>query len=97
MGLVLLIRDIDVFPVPYQAHFGAVAILMMNSLVNPIIYVFRMKDFRKALHELICRCFLESRPHEVNRVEMSVFGPSRYNITISDQIKSIYMPTSFTK
>lgn len=89
MGLVLLIRDIDVIPVPYQAHFGAVAILMMNSLVNPVIYMFRMKGFRKAVHELVCRCCPGSQPHQINQVELSVIGSGKCNITVSDQIKFV--------
>ncbi|XP_031563996.1 LOW QUALITY PROTEIN: cysteinyl leukotriene receptor 2-like [Actinia tenebrosa] len=28
----------------------------LNSLVNPVIYVYRMKDFRKAFFQLILRC-----------------------------------------
>jgi hypothetical protein len=27
-----------------------------NSLINPVVYVFRMRDFRKALFRLVCKC-----------------------------------------
>lgn len=65
MALVLLVRDIDAFPVPYQAHMAAVSLLVLNSFVNPVIYVFRMKDFRKALGSLVCRCVAKRREDQV--------------------------------
>lgn len=68
MALVMIIRDIDAFPVPYQIHMGAAAMLVMNSLVNPVIYVFRMKDFREALCSLVCRCIPGRRDDQVEPV-----------------------------
>ncbi|XP_048586951.1 adenosine receptor A3-like [Nematostella vectensis] len=27
-----------------------------NSLVNPLVYIFRIREFRRALHTMVCRC-----------------------------------------
>lgn len=80
MALVLLIRDIDAFPVPYQAHMGAVAILVMNSFVNPVIYAFRMKDFKRALGTLMCRCI-----QRVDQIEPA-FPGNRFSRYITESV-----------
>ncbi|XP_031550057.1 histamine H2 receptor-like [Actinia tenebrosa] len=44
----------------YRIFQTAVLIQNLNSLINPLIYVFRMRDFRKSLSRLIFSC---SRDH----------------------------------
>ncbi|XP_031564456.1 histamine H2 receptor-like [Actinia tenebrosa] len=45
----------------YRIFKTTTLIQNLNSLINPIIYVFRMRDFRKALSRLIISC---SRDHQ---------------------------------
>jgi hypothetical protein len=41
----------------YNIGFQLIDLIhLTNSLINPIIYVFRMRDFRKALAQLIFKC-----------------------------------------
>ncbi|XP_033646523.1 adenosine receptor A2b-like [Asterias rubens] len=40
-------------------------IFFMNPVINPIIYVFRYKKFRKGLRNMLCRCF--GQPQRTNR------------------------------
>lgn len=50
-------------------------IQLFNSLINPIVCLFRMKDFRKSFGKLICKCV-----HERQRIHPS----SNINIQIHD-------------
>ena len=40
----------------YHVFYFSWLIQLTNSLINPIVYVFRMRDFRKALSRLIFKC-----------------------------------------
>ncbi|XP_031554728.1 trace amine-associated receptor 9-like [Actinia tenebrosa] len=47
--------------ISYTVRFILILIQRTNSLINPIIYVFGMGDFRKALTRLIFKCSREQR------------------------------------
>ncbi|XP_031567185.1 adenosine receptor A2b-like isoform X1 [Actinia tenebrosa] len=47
-------------------------IQLSNSLINPIVCLFRMKDFRKAFSKLICKCF-----HKRQRIHPMVHDPQK--------------------
>ena len=38
----------------------------MNSVINPIIYVFKYKKFQKGLHEMLCSCIGRPKPNQIN-------------------------------
>ena len=42
----------------------------MNSVINPIIYVFTYKKFRKGLQDMLCCCV--GRPLRPNRIEVQI-------------------------
>ncbi|XP_033627371.1 trace amine-associated receptor 5-like [Asterias rubens] len=48
---------------------GALVVLM-NSVINPIIYVFTYKKFRKGLQDMLCCCI--GRPLRPNRIEVQI-------------------------
>ena len=47
-----------------------VAMYNMNSVINPIIYVFKYKKFRKGLQDMLCSCI--GRPLRPNRIEVQI-------------------------
>ena len=51
--------------------FFAIWILLLNSLINPIVYSIRMRQFRVAFIELICRTVNIA---EAEEIEMRIFG-----------------------
>jgi len=51
---------------------------LLNSLLNPIIYSIRMRQFRLALIELICRTVNMA---EAEEIEMRVFGAPNAVVT----------------
>lgn len=42
--------------VPSEISFCAIIVQASNSFLNPVIYTLRLRRFRKALFQLICRC-----------------------------------------
>ena len=55
----------------YMFFPGVICILLLNSLINPIIYSIRMRQFRVAFIELICGT---ANIVEAEEVEMRLFG-----------------------
>ena len=55
----------------YACLFTAVWVAILNSLLNPVIYSVRMRQFRVAFVELICRT---TNIAEAEELEMRVFG-----------------------
>ncbi|XP_078361640.1 adenosine receptor A2b-like [Oculina patagonica] len=55
----------------YACFFPAVFIAILNSLLNPLIYSVRMRQFRVAFIELTCRTVNVA---EAEEIEMRVFG-----------------------
>jgi hypothetical protein len=51
-------------PVSREVEQSFYLIQRANSLINPIIYVFRMRDFRKALSQLIFKCSRERQRNQ---------------------------------
>ena len=49
----------------------AVWVVILNSLLNPIVYSVRMRQFRVAFVELICRT---THIAEAEEIELRVFG-----------------------
>ncbi|XP_033627367.1 uncharacterized protein LOC117290219 [Asterias rubens] len=47
-----------------------VAMYNMNSVINPIIYVFKYKKFRRGLQDMLCCCV--GRPLRPNRIEVQI-------------------------
>ncbi|XP_033627366.1 sphingosine 1-phosphate receptor 3-like [Asterias rubens] len=47
-----------------------VAMYNMNSVINPIIYVFKYKKFRRGLQDMLCCCV--GRPLRRNRIEVQI-------------------------
>ncbi|EDO43556.1 predicted protein [Nematostella vectensis] len=55
----------------------------LNSLVNPVVYIFRMPEFRQGIRE-ICRCYDETKRNEENAPPIGMDG-SHYNPTVTEQ------------
>jgi hypothetical protein len=52
---------------PYNVIRLVNLLQLTNSIINPIIYVFRMRDFRKALSQLLFRCSRD-RPQPIHHI-----------------------------
>ena len=57
----------------YIFFSSAISMLLLNSLINPIIYSVRMRQFRVAFIELVYRTV---NIVEAEEIEMRLFGPS---------------------
>ncbi|XP_078354403.1 uncharacterized protein LOC144639011 [Oculina patagonica] len=55
----------------YTCLFSATSVAILNSLLNPLIYSVRMRQFRVAFIELTCRT---ANVAEAEEIEMRVFG-----------------------
>ena len=55
----------------YGSFLTAVWVAIMNSFLNPVVYSVRMRQFRVAFVELICRT---RNIAEAEEIEMRVFG-----------------------
>lgn len=55
----------------YIIFFSAVSVSLLNSLINPVIYSVRMRQFRVAFVELICRTVHIAQAAE--EIEVRVF------------------------
>ena len=55
----------------YACFFTIVFVAILNSLLNPIVYSVRLRQFRLAFVELICRT---TNIAEAEEIEMRVFG-----------------------
>ena len=64
-------RNIISIQTLYACLFTAVWVAILNSLLNPVIYSVRMRQFRVAFVELICRT---TNIAEAEEIEMRVFG-----------------------
>lgn len=56
LGLLYFLRLFTDLNVPSIAHLISVFIGLFNSLINPLIYAYRLKDFSRAFRQLVCRC-----------------------------------------
>lgn len=56
IGLVLLIGQRTIGQLPDEITGFAMLLLASNSFINPIIYIYRMREFRKVVLELFGRC-----------------------------------------
>ena len=55
----------------HPCFFSAVCVAILNSLLNPLIYSVRMRQFRVAFTEIICRT---ANIAEAEEIEMRLFG-----------------------
>ena len=55
----------------YICFSSALSIVLLNSFINPVIYSIRLRQFRVAFIELICRTVNFA---EAEEIEMRIFG-----------------------
>ena len=67
---ILIVKSALNLNVTYIAFFTAVFMAVFNSLINPIIYCVRIREFRVAFIEILCK---ESNA-QAEEIEMEVFG-----------------------
>lgn len=75
LGLLYVLRVFTSVHVSPIVHLNLLALGESNSLLNPIIYVYRMKDFRRALYAL-CRCSLYRQTRAIVPVSIPVANSS---------------------
>ena len=66
----------------YVFFCSAMSIVLLNSLINPVIYSIRLRQFRAAFIELICRTVNIA---EAEETEMRVFGASNGVVRIQEE------------
>ncbi|EDO40716.1 predicted protein [Nematostella vectensis] len=49
---------VEVGLMKFYLNFHMISNLLrcINSVINPVVYIFRMKDFRRVLKSIVCRC-----------------------------------------
>jgi hypothetical protein len=61
---------------PFNVRLLFVWMQLINSLINPILYILRMKDFRKAVFHLVTKCSsiraVAGNPDDARRHEPAV-------------------------
>ena len=58
----------------YICFSSALSIVLLNSLINPVIYSIRLREFCGAFIELICKTVTIAESAEAEEIEMRVFG-----------------------
>ena len=67
---ILIVKTALNLNVTYIAFFTAVFMAVLNSLINPIIYCVRIREFRVAFIEILCK----KSKAQAEEIEMEVFG-----------------------
>ncbi|XP_048578993.1 galanin receptor 2a [Nematostella vectensis] len=67
---------LEAVPITFEQNNGTICLMYANSIGNPVVYVLRMKDFRRGLVRVLCREGNRVNPsdltqtHEVNTAAM---------------------------
>ena len=75
----------------YQAIYATKFLHYFNSVVNPIVYALRVKDFRKGIRRILCGCCEESPPQNPPLGEEKGFD----NTMVSMQSIDTVVPSMF--
>jgi len=68
IGIVIILFQLTSFYLPKELMAIAMMIHALNSFINPIIYAFRIRNFRYELYRVLCQCSL----HRIHAITTDV-------------------------